>query len=140
MRFWDASAVVPLLAGEAGTAEVRSLLESDGRIVVSWITEVECASALARRERDGEVDTGRIERGLRRLDALRASWSEVGTADPLREIARRLLRTHPLRAADSVQLASAIVVSERRPATLAFVSLDDRLRSVAAREGFPVVP
>ncbi|MEN8151244.1 MAG: type II toxin-antitoxin system VapC family toxin [Planctomycetota bacterium] len=140
MRFWDASALVPLLTGEAGTADVRSLLERDGRIVVSWITEVECASALARRERESVVRSERIERGHRRLDLLRAEWSEVGTTDPVREIARRLLRTHPLRAADSLQLSSALVISEHRPRSLPFVCLDDRLRAAAAREGFPVLP
>jgi hypothetical protein len=33
-------------------------------------------------------------------------------------------------------LAAALVAAERRPPTLAFVTLDDRLRDAAAKEGF----
>jgi hypothetical protein len=43
---------------------------------------------------------------------------------------------HPLRAADALQLAAAYVAAERRPATLEFVTLDDRLRLAAMKEGF----
>jgi hypothetical protein len=52
--------------------------------------------------------------------------------------ARRLLRVHPLRAADALQLAAAFVASERRPPTLEFVCLADRLNDAARREGFVI--
>lgn len=45
----------------------------------------------------------------------------------------------PLRAADSLQLAAAIVAAEREPVTLELVSLDERLADAAAREGFRVL-
>jgi len=56
-----------------------------------------------------------------------------------RRAARRLLRVHPLRVADALQLAAALVGCEGNPATLEIVSLDDRLIDAARREGFPVV-
>jgi hypothetical protein len=46
---------------------------------------------------------------------------------------------HPLRAADSLQLAAALVAAERDPASLTFVSLDERLSEAATREGFPIL-
>jgi hypothetical protein len=49
------------------------------------------------------------------------------------------LRVHPLRAADALQLAAAIVASEDQPASLPFVTLDDRLGQAAQREGFTVI-
>ena len=58
----------------------------------------------------------------------------------MREAAKRLLRVHDLRAADSLHLAAAFVAAETRPSSLAFVCLDDRLRLAASREGFAVVP
>jgi predicted nucleic acid-binding protein len=64
------------------------------------------------------------------------SWIEVEPTEEVRETARRLLRAHPLRAADALQLAAAFIAAEGRPPTLAFVTLDDRLRTAAAREGF----
>jgi hypothetical protein len=51
-----------------------------------------------------------------------------------------LLNTHPLRAADAVQLAAALVACEERPQVLSFVCVDDCLRESARKEGFPVLP
>ena len=63
-------------------------------------------------------------------------WREVEPSGELRDIARRLLRMHRLRAGDAIQLASAVLASERRPASLPFITLDDRLRDAALKEGF----
>ena len=57
-----------------------------------------------------------------------------------RKSAIRILRVHPLRAADALQLAAAIAAAEDNPATLPFVTFDDRLGQAAARDGFVVVP
>jgi uncharacterized protein len=46
---------------------------------------------------------------------------------------------HPLRAADALQLAAAYAGSDRRPTSLEFVTLDERLADVARKEGFSVV-
>jgi hypothetical protein len=50
-----------------------------------------------------------------------------------------MLRVHDLRAADALQLAAGVAAAEGRPATLAFVCLDERLAAAAEREGFGVV-
>ena len=65
---------------------------------------------------------------------------EVLPADSVRASAQRLLRVHPLRAADSLQLAAALLACEQDPPSLELVCLDDRLAEAAGREGFPVVP
>jgi hypothetical protein len=70
---------------------------------------------------------------------LSAAWQEIVPADAIRTGAQRLLRVHPQRAADALQLAAAIAASEGDPETLAFVCLDDRLAETAAREGFSLV-
>ena len=139
MRFWDASAVVPLLVSEQTTAALMALLESDPVMLVWWGTPVECTSALARREREGMASGADVARAHGRLRLVTTSWQEVLPADAVRATAQRLLRVHPLRAADSLQLAAAIVASEHEPASLEFVSLDDRLNEAAGREGFPVL-
>jgi predicted nucleic acid-binding protein len=66
-------------------------------------------------------------------------WNEVLPTDAVRGTAMRMLRIHPLRPADSLQLATAFVAVEHDPASLDFVSLDDRLAEAAGREGFRVV-
>lgn len=138
MRFWDSSALVPLLVNEASTASVAAAYERDPEIVAWWSTDVECASAIARLERDGLIDPTGVTDALHRLALLSAAWHEIQPTAPIRRVALRLLRVHPLRAADAVQLGSAIVASEHEPATLAFVTLDERLAAAAEREGFPV--
>lgn len=106
MRFWDSSAVVPLLIDESATLPLQVRYRDDPLIVAWWGTPVE------------------------------RRWQEVQPLEVVREMALRLLRVHPLRAADAVQLAAAIVASEGRPATLEFVCLDARLAAAAQKEGF----
>jgi hypothetical protein len=57
----------------------------------------------------------------------------------VRRTAERLLRTHPLRAADSLQLAAALIAADHDPSNLEIVCLDARLTSAARREGFAVL-
>lgn len=114
--------------------------ERDPEITVWWATEVECEAAIARSEREGPISLHEAEVARERLAELGDSWREVEPADPLRRIAGRLLRTHALRAADSLQLAAALVAVDGDPAAFDFVTLDDRLAGAAGREGFRVVP
>jgi predicted nucleic acid-binding protein len=108
-------------------------------MIVAWTTMVECASGIARVERDDLIDAKQAADAFLRLDDVARGWLEVEPAGEIREIARRLLRAHRLRAGDAIQIASATLAAERRPATLEFVTLDDRLEAAAVKEGFPVV-
>ncbi len=139
MKFWDASAIVPLLVDEAPREALLTLLERDPVMLVWWGSPVECASAVVRRERAGALAFAEATGVLERLRTLASGWQEVLPSEPVRNAAQRLLRVHPLRAADSLQLAAAIVAAEGDPATLEFVGLDDRLNEAAAREGFRVL-
>lgn len=139
MRFWDTSAIVPLLDDEPSSRHVAEEFERDPHLVVWWATEVECVSALARHERDGAFDAQGMVRALERLDTMSLEWTQVEPVQRVRQVAVRLLRVHPLRGADSLQLAAAIIASEGQPADLPFVTLDDRLGQAAEREGFSVV-
>ena len=137
MRFWDSSALVPLLLRQPQTALARQLLERDAEMVVWWGSAIECASAMARLQREGQL-AARAEadaRGL--LDTLRESWFEIQPGDVVREQALRLLRLHPLRAADALQLAAALEWAGSPPEG-GFVTFDDRLGEAARREGFRV--
>ncbi len=139
MKFWDSSAIIPLVVEEASSAALIQELHEDPHMLVWWATPVECVSALARLEREGLLDAAGLSQALERLVDLELSWSEVQPIERLRIHATRLLRVHPLRAADSLQLAAATVAAEDQPRTLPFVTLDDRLALAAQREGFPVV-
>jgi predicted nucleic acid-binding protein len=139
MRFWDTSALVPLLLEQDATAEVGELLSGDPEIAVWWATPVECASAAARLRREERLTVGEEERVLDLLAALQSSWLEILPSDEVRGQAVRLLRVHGLTAADALQLAAARVwagSAERAE----FVTYDERLALAARLEGFRVLP
>ncbi|MCU0934570.1 MAG: type II toxin-antitoxin system VapC family toxin [Gammaproteobacteria bacterium] len=136
MRFWDSSAIVPLLVAEPARESVLARLVEDPEMVVWWGTPVECASALARREREGLLSASDATRALDRLRELSLAWNEVLPSEAVRGTAQRLLRVHPLRAGDALQLAAAVIACEHEPLSFAFMSLDERLNEAAQREGF----
>ena len=102
MTFWDSSALVPLFASETRTPDMQSRYARDPEVVVWWGTPVECASAIARLEREGALSTANAAESFARLDALAPSWMQIDPSDEIRESARRLLRVHALRAADAL--------------------------------------
>jgi predicted nucleic acid-binding protein len=138
MKFWDSSAIVPLCVEETATDRALALVAEDPEVAVWWATPVECASAVARLEREAALTSAEAAEAFHRLDLLARSWFEIEPHDELREVARRLLRVHPLRAGDALQLAAAYLAAERRPPTLEVVTLDERLRHAALKEGFRV--
>ena len=135
MRFWDASALVPLILDQPRTARARELLGEDKELVVWWGSMVECASAIARLHRDGVLTVAEEARARALLLSLRSSWFEVQPGDAVREQALRVLRMHPLRSADALQLAAALEWAGSPPDGI-FISFDERLSAAAQREGF----
>lgn len=139
MRFWDSSAILPLLADEPERTRLLDLLDEDPQVLVWWGSSVEIVSALARREREGHLTADEVTGALTSFRRLTESWDEVVPSESLRSTAERLLRVHPLRAADSLQLAAALTAAGHDARTLEFVCLDERLNAAARREGFMVV-
>jgi predicted nucleic acid-binding protein len=139
VKYWDASAITPLIAEEPTRGYLLKLLEQDADMLAWWGTPVEIASALARREREGLLTADEVTAALATAHALAESWHEIVPSDPIRRTAERLLRSHPLRAADSLQLAAALIAADHDPQSLEFVCLDGRLARAAQREGFVVI-
>jgi predicted nucleic acid-binding protein len=140
MKFWDASAVIPLCLDELQTASLRKFAEEDEAIVAWWATPVECYSAFARLRREELLTTKEEEQARTVLTALTAEWTEIEPSRSVREQAGRALLLHPLRAADALQLAAALVWSRGQTTGHHFVCLDQRLREAARREGFTLLP
>ena len=139
MRFWDTSAVVPLLLEQEATPVVEGLLADDAGMAAWWGTPVECASAAARLRREERLTVGEEERVLAALSTLREAWVEVLASEELRDRATRLLRVHSLKAGDALQLAAALVWAGSAQGT-ELVTLDERLALAARLEGFRVLP
>ncbi len=138
MRFWYSSALLSLLFPDTRSQAMMDLLRDDPAAAVWWATPVECISALSRLERDKRLTSSGAAAALERLTEAAKGWTEVPPVERVRVQAARVLRVHPLRAADAQQLAAAIVLADFEPKTLPFVTLDQHLASAAQREGFDV--
>ena len=139
MRYWDASALVPLLVAEEATERARDWIAEDP-LVVTWIwTRVELTGAVERRARQGTISVAERRALLERVDDLAGRWDEVVDIHAVRSRALALLARHELRAADAAQLGAALLTAENDPSGLAFVCLDERLATAADREGLRVL-
>ena len=96
------------------------------------------SSALARLGREGRLSEDDVEAAKRRLGAILERSDTIDPTSVIRERACRLLRVHPLRAADSLQLAAALELRESGVDGLRFMTFDTRLAVAARREGLEV--
>lgn len=139
MRFWDASAVLPLIVEEPATELVRSWLHDDHEILLWGLSRLEIASAIERRFREGSLRPSERAAALARADRLANAAHEVTDLAAVRVRALPLLARHELRAADAAQLGAALLVSDPDPTASTMVVLDRRLAYAALREGLRVL-
>ena len=123
---------------EPGAVSVRRLLKADPA-AASRLSEVEVASALVRRAREGAFPVDERDRALASLVDDFATLIIVEFTPEITADARALLLRHRLRAGDAVQLASCLYLQREVSQPLPFVVFDDRLAEAARREGVTVV-
>lgn len=140
MRYWDASALVPLIVAEPDTALVRGWLKTDTEIVTWAWTRVEITSAIERRSREGHLSRGQRRQVLERLNKFSTTWDEITEVLAVRSKASLLLARHPLRAADAGQLGAALLLqAQLSSGSLSFACLDHRLSEAAELEGLKLL-
>ncbi len=140
MMFWDSSAIIPLCIDEPRTKDMQDIVKRDTSMVAWWGSPLECLSAVARLRRGNLLDSTGEDQVRQIVDMLSNAWTEIEPSQDIRIIAGRLLRLHPLRVADSLQLAAALVWAGKNPEGHHFVCLDDRLREAARNQGFKLLP
>jgi hypothetical protein len=72
------------------------------------------------------------------MDEIACACHVVIDVDPVKSLAIRLLRLHPLRTFDALQLGAALHWAEGHPQGRRLHTLDNRLALAAQREGFLV--
>ena len=140
MKFWDSSAIVPLVVHEEETDYCLKTLSSDQEMLIWCLSRLEVMSALCRRVREGNLNERYFLDAKRHLNDLVEHAYEVKAIEKVRQRALRLLELHPLRAADACQLASALVATQEDPDRLVIVCFDQHLKNAATKEGFIVNP
>jgi uncharacterized protein len=133
MKFWDTSAIVPLLIEEENSEVVAPIFLEDTSMVVWWGTSIECISAISRLEREAKITAKQANQIITQFNEIRVSWREIQAINLVKQHAERILKVHPLRAQDAQQLAACIVASSNH--MMEFVTLDKRLDIAARKEG-----
>ena len=140
--FLDSSGLIKRDVVEPGTPWVRAMTSrsSSNTVMIAHMTQIEIVSGASRRAREGTLTT-RTARAVRLLidRHARREYMVIGLTPQVVRRAEDLLAVHPLRAYDSVQLASALESNTRLVAAglspVLFVSADVRLLTVATAEG-----
>ncbi|MDP8933402.1 MAG: type II toxin-antitoxin system VapC family toxin [Cyanobacteriota bacterium] len=143
--FLDTSALVKRYVPELGSNWIQSItLPAAGNfLAISQITWVEVCSAFSRRQREGSLSGDEVDQLMGDFRTDFDNQYEVLEVDrTLIETAGALVMQNPLRAYDSVQLASALRVQSlltSMPETqLIFVSADNRLLDIAQSAGLAI--
>lgn len=142
--FLDSSALVKRYVPEMGTTWIQALADPDAsnQLYIARITWVEVLSALARRQREGSLNTTQITQIFIAFSHhLNAQYRVIELTETVTELAGQLVSQHPIRAYDAVQLASAIslrttLIQAQLP-DLVFLTADDRLIAIAQTIGLP---
>lgn len=123
---------------EAGSGDVERLLAS-GPPAISRLSEVEVASALARRTRTGDCSVEERDVALATLARDLDSFLVVEMVPAVTRRAALLLNAYSLRAADAIQLGSFLHLQEELGLDIPFVVFDRRLAAAARESGATVI-
>jgi predicted nucleic acid-binding protein len=140
MRFWDSSALVPLVVQQPVSPEVEQWIAEDAAVVAWTLTPIELVSAVRRLLREGALDERAAREAEEVARELVTRAHVVSDVERVKVIATRLLRVHALRAADALQLGAALAWSDGHAEGLTLHTFDQRLAEAASREGFRVRP
>jgi predicted nucleic acid-binding protein len=141
--FFDSSALIKRYVTEAGSDWVRAQTSSEeNQLTIAQITPVELISAIVRRVRENSVNQ-QDARDIRLLidRHIRREYTVIAFTMQIANVAEDLLEKYPLRAADSIQLASALEANRKLltmgMSPLTFICSDQRLLNAAQAEALP---
>jgi predicted nucleic acid-binding protein len=142
LYYLDSSAWVKRYFDEAGSSRVRQLFAQHETLGCSPLGLIEIGSTMARKRTAGEVKPEEFE-GKR--TSLLKDWRHFLRMEMTAAVVERALDasdTHGLRGADSVHLASALILKEElelESQEFTFVTSDRELKVAAERAGLLVI-
>jgi len=138
--YLDTSALLKRYIQEAGSEEVRKLLEEADEIATGVITRVETASAIARLVRSQAITA---EEGKQVWDAFGEDWeilTRLHVTPQSIERAASLAWQYALRGYDALHLASALLWQERLMLPVLLATFDRPLWLAGREAGIQVWP
>ena len=142
LYYADSSALIKRHVPETGSAWIKQEFSrsSGNDVIASKLSIAEVLSGLNRRKREASISAADYATFSKDFTAVsRFQYRMMDLTDAILLEAQRLLETHPLRAGDAIQLASALLTnaqlqSANLPA-LIFLASDTRLLTAANSEG-----
>ena len=107
IAYFDTSALVPLIAAEAGSAAARQLWDEASRVASVRLVYPEARAALAQARREGRIAARQLRPAVRALDGFYLQLDVVEVDEALAHDAGELAEAHALRGYDAVHLAAA---------------------------------
>ncbi|MCX6100681.1 MAG: type II toxin-antitoxin system VapC family toxin [Candidatus Bipolaricaulota bacterium] len=138
IAYLDTSALVKLYVKEAGSAAVRTACDHADALATSRLSYVEAHAAAARRTREGDLSQKAKAQLAENLERDWQRYAVVEVTEAVCSVAVELVGRHPLRAADALQLASALFLRESSGQPILFLCFDERLVAAAQGEGLAV--
>jgi predicted nucleic acid-binding protein len=140
LRYWDSSALIPLLLTEPRTPEILEIYRQDPAMAVWCLTPYEIWAAIARRRKEGRLRSPDIRTLRVRLSALARDWTVIRDPDAIGKTAYRILDVHGLGPAQAIQISAALAIVGGSADEIPFVTLDDRVAQAAIAEGLSIMP
>ncbi|MEP7286201.1 MAG: type II toxin-antitoxin system VapC family toxin [Chloroflexota bacterium] len=137
--FFDSSAIGKRYMTEDGSSWVRSLVAPNAEhvIILSRLAIVEISSALARKQRFGQIaPADALQRRTDFLLHVEKLYLTVPLDEAVLQRANDLIGKYPLRSLDALQLACAVEATTTLGEPNIFVCSDNNLLAAAAAEGF----
>lgn len=135
MIYFDTSALVKRYVSEEGSDAVDQWFAGTPLIATSKLTYPEMLSALNRRHKEGAYSRKWLDK---MIDNFESDWElcyVIDMPDNILAAAKRLILKYSLRGADSVHLASALLLRERVGGNVALAASDSALLEAASSEG-----
>jgi uncharacterized protein len=135
--YFDSSALVKLLVEEAGSELAAELWDGSDAAVASRLAYPEVRAALAAAARNHDLARHDLDAAEQAWDGYWAATRPVELTAAVEQHAGQLARSHALRGADAVHLASALAISDP---DLVVAVWDRRLHTGAQAAGLRVAP
>jgi predicted nucleic acid-binding protein len=135
--YFDSSAFAKLLVEEAGSELAAELWDGSDAAVASRLAYPEVRAALAAAARHHDLDSHDLAAAEQAWDGYWAATRPVELTSAVEQDAGQLARSHALRGADAVHLASALAIGDP---DLVVAVWDRRLNAGAQAVGLRVAP
>lgn len=134
--FVDTSALIKRYIDENGSENIDALMNQADRVLVSAITEIEAHSIFKRLFTEKAIDNSDYGILLDEFGTDYQFYSQIGLDDHVAANAKTLIAKYQLKALDSIQLGTAVLLKDE---INFFVASDEKLITAGKKEGLKII-